>query len=145
MIAIDTNILVRVLINEPTEQEQCLLARDLISKHNQVWVSKIVLVETVWVLTTAYQFEKQDIILVLEKLIQHPHIQLEDRQSLDNTLTLFSASNVGLTDCLILNEAMRKNLILHTFDRKLSRLHGAKKLTQSFIDEDVERGLHGDD
>lgn len=128
MIAIDTNILVRVLINEPTAQEQCQLARNLISKHSDVWVSKIVLVETVWVLAKAYQFEKQDIISTLEKLIQHPHIHLEDEQNLDNTLTVFSASNVGLTDCLILNDAMHKNLILHTFDRKLSRLHGAKQV-----------------
>jgi hypothetical protein len=30
MIAIDTNVLVRVLINDPTAQQQCQLARDLI-------------------------------------------------------------------------------------------------------------------
>jgi predicted nucleic-acid-binding protein len=128
MIAIDTNVLVRVLINEPTAQAQCLLARDLISKHKQVWISQLVLIETVWVLSKAYQFEKQDIILVLEKLIQHPHIYLENEQNLHNTLTLFSASNVGFADCLILNQSQTKNLILYTFDRKLSRLHGAKQV-----------------
>lgn len=128
MIAIDTNVLVRALINEPTESEQCQLARDLISKHSEVWVSKIVLVETVWVLASAYQFEKEDIVLILERLIQHPYIHLEDMQSLGNVLTVFSASNVGLADCLILNDAQCKNLILYTFDRKLSRLHGAKQV-----------------
>jgi predicted nucleic-acid-binding protein len=95
---------------------------------SDVWVSKIVLVETVCVLAKAYQFEKQDIIVTLEKLIQHPHIHLEEEQNLDNTLTVFSASNVGLTDCLILNDAHAQLLILHTFDRKLSRLHGAKQV-----------------
>lgn len=128
MIAIDTNVLVRALINEPSEQEQCQLARDLISQHGEVWVSKIVLVETVWVLARAYKFAKEDIILILEKLIQHPCIHLEDMQGLDITLTLFSTSNIGFSDCFIPNETQRKNLILHTFDRKLSRLHGAKQV-----------------
>jgi predicted nucleic-acid-binding protein len=128
MIAIDTNILVRVLVNDPKAEEQCRLTRELMAAHSDVWVCKIVLVETVWVLQSAYQFTKEQIILVLEKLIQHPNIHLEDSESLDSALTIFSASNAGFADCLILNDAQRKNCVLHTFDIKLSKLHGAKRV-----------------
>ncbi|MEY3807820.1 MAG: hypothetical protein RI893_796 [Pseudomonadota bacterium] len=41
MIAIDTNILVRVLVNDPKAEEQCRLARELMAAHGDVWVCKI--------------------------------------------------------------------------------------------------------
>ncbi len=75
---------------------------------------------------SSYQFSKEQIISVLERLIQHPNIHLENITNLDNALTIFSASNVGFSDCVILNEAQRQQLVLYTFDRKLSQLHGAK-------------------
>jgi len=128
MIAIDTNVLVRVLVNDPKAVEQCRLARELMTANGDAWVCRIVLVETVWVLQSAYQFNKEQILLVLEKLIQHPNLHLEDAANLDSVLTIFSAGNAGFADCLILNDAQHKQLILHTFDLKLSRLHGVKRV-----------------
>lgn len=127
MIAIDTNVLVRALVDDSDAIEQCRKARDLILQHGDVWVCRIVLIETVWVLERAYDFTKEQIIFVLEKLIQHQHIHLEDTDNVNNALTLFSASNAGFADCLILNDAQRNHLELFTFDKKLSRLHGAKR------------------
>ena len=75
---------------------------------------------------SAYKFSKDQIIGVLEKLIAHPNIHLEDAANLDNVLTLYSASNAGFSDCLILDNAQLKNTLLYTFDSKLSKLHGAK-------------------
>lgn len=128
MIAIDTNVLVRMLVDDPDAQEQCEQARDLIVSHGDAWVCRIVLIESVWVLERAYEFTKEQIILALETLMQHPNIHLEDAENLNNALTIFSASNAGFADCLILNDAQRKRLVLHTFDKKLSKLHGAKRV-----------------
>ncbi len=47
MIAIDTNVLVRVLVNDPQATDQCQLARELLKTNKAVWVCCIVLVETV--------------------------------------------------------------------------------------------------
>ncbi len=128
MIAIDTNVLVRVLVNDPKAEEQCQLARDLIITNKDIWVCRIVLVETVWVLQSSYKFSKDQIVAVLEKLIEHPSIHLEDADNLDNVLTLYSASNAGFADCLILDNAQHRQLVLHTFDLKLSRVHGAMQV-----------------
>jgi len=128
MIAIDTNVLVRVLVNDPEAEEQCQFARDLLVTNKDVWVCRIVLVETVWVLQSSYKFSKDQVVAVLEKLIEHPNIHLEDAENLDNVLTLYSASNAGFADCLILDHAQHKQLVLHTFDLKLSRVHGATKV-----------------
>ena len=74
MIAIDTNVLVRVLVNDPQAEDQCQLARDLLMTNKAVWVCRVVLVETVWVLQSAYKFSKNQIVGVLEKLMEHPGI-----------------------------------------------------------------------
>ena len=95
-------------------------------EHKEFWVSSIVLIETIWVLQSRYKLVKEDIIRVIEKLISHPRIQLENAAHVNEALTIFSASNAGFADCLILNDAKHKQMVLHTFDSKLSRLHGAK-------------------
>jgi len=64
----------------------------------------------------------------LEKLIQHPHVHLEYSEMLNNVLTVFISGNAGFADCLILNDTQHIQLILYTFDRNLSRLHGTKCL-----------------
>ena len=87
------------------------------------------LIETVWVLESIYQLNKTEVISVLEKITQHPHIRLDNPKQIETALTVFSASNADFADCLILNEAQHKQLVLHTFDRKLSRLHGAELIT----------------
>lgn len=63
MIAIDTNVLVRILVDDPDAPEQCQQARDLVSSEKEsVWIAQIVLVETVWVLESCYQFRKPTIL-----------------------------------------------------------------------------------
>ena len=121
-------LILRVLVNDPKAEEQCQLARDLIITNKDIWVCRIVLVETVWVLQSSYKFSKDQIVAVLEKLIEHPSIHLEDADNLDNVLTLYSASNAGFADCLILDNAQHRQLVLHTFDLKLSRVHGAMQV-----------------
>ena len=50
MIAVDTNLLVRILADDPDQPAQVDAARTLASQSQQVFVPLIVQVETVWVL-----------------------------------------------------------------------------------------------
>jgi len=50
MIAVDTNLLVRILADDPDQPVQVDAARALASQSQQVFVPLIVQVETVWVL-----------------------------------------------------------------------------------------------
>jgi len=59
MDAIDTNILVRILINDSQEATQTKLARQYLKRVKQVYVPQIVQVECVWVLQRAYKVPKQ--------------------------------------------------------------------------------------
>jgi predicted nucleic-acid-binding protein len=115
MIAIDINVLVRILVNDPKAEQQCRLARELIAEHDAIWICQVVLIETLWVLQSSYQFNKKQVLSALEMLHQHPDIVLENAENLEMDSELFSASNVDFADCLILNEANRRQLVLNTF------------------------------
>ena len=67
MIAIDTNVLVRILVNKPKAERQCHLARELIAEYDNIWVCQVILIETIGVLQASYQFSKEQILLMLEK------------------------------------------------------------------------------
>jgi len=128
MIAIDTNVLVRVLVDDPGAPEQCRQSRDLLKESAEAWVSEIVLIETIWVLESAYHFTKTQLLDVLTLLAHHPGIRTESGKRLDVALALYSIGSVDFSDCLILANAMALHLELFTFDKKLARLHGVTKV-----------------
>lgn len=61
-IALDTNVLVRLLVNDPAERNQINTVKDLCDGVDFLYVSQIVQVETIWVLESAYSFDKQSVI-----------------------------------------------------------------------------------
>lgn len=128
MIAVDTNILVRILVDDDEAEHQCASARTLVVEAGSVWVSPMVLVETSWVLESVYQFAKPEILSALEKVANHPRIATGSDGSLQVALAIYANSNVDFADSLILADALSRQLTLHTFDKKLSRLHGATRL-----------------
>lgn len=85
-------MLVRLLVNEPKAEQQCRFARELITGYDNIRVCQVVLIETIWVLQTSYQFSKEQILLVLEKLRSHPDIILENAEDLETDLAVFRSS-----------------------------------------------------
>lgn len=128
MIAIDTNVLVRILVDDPDAPDQCRQARELLLAHGSAWIVQIVLVETIWVLESAYGFGRTEILNVIERIRENPALELEAVDRLDAALTLYRDGATDFADSLILVAAMQRRLILHTFDRKLARMSGAQRI-----------------
>ena len=128
MIAIDTNVLVRVLVDDPDAPDQCEQARELLLTHGSAWIAQIVLVETVWVLESVYGFGRAEILNVIERIRENPALELEAADRLDDAVALYRNSTADFADSLILVAATQQRLILHTFDRKLGRLNGAQRI-----------------
>ncbi len=129
MIAIDTNVLIRVLVDDPDAPDQCQQARELLLVHGSAWIAQIVLVETVWVLESVYGFGRTEILNVVERIRENPALELEAVDRLDTALTLYRNSTADFADGLILLvAATQRRLVLHTFDRKLARLDGAQRI-----------------
>jgi len=129
MIATDTNLLVRILIDDPGQPEQVAIARAIAMQARQVLVPQIVIIELVWVLQSAYKFDKSAIISVLEHLLHNSAFDLQAEDRFFEALGLFKNNNCDFSDCMIAIESQTADCTLVTFDKKLSRLPGVKLAT----------------
>jgi len=85
----------------------------------------VVLVETVWVLETAYRLPKAEVVHVLEHLLANAAYTLEEETRCNDALRLFGESNADYSDCVILAGCRARGISLHTFDKRLGKLDGA--------------------
>lgn len=85
----------------------------------------VVHVETLGVLESGYGFPKTSLIQVLEHLQMNQVFSLEDEALCYRALELYRSSSADYADGLILSACRTKELRLHTFDKRLSRLAGA--------------------
>jgi predicted nucleic-acid-binding protein len=126
LIAVDTNVLVRLLIDDPRSQPQVVAAKALLREKGPVFVAQIVQVEVVWVLETAYQFDKQAVLKALDHLVVSSLYILQHDLRFQDAVNKFTRLNADFSDCLILEEAAMQDCELFTFDRRLSRVDGVK-------------------
>jgi predicted nucleic-acid-binding protein len=126
MLAVDTNVLVRLLARD--DIKQATAADHFVAKG--AWVSHLVLAETMWVLESVYERTAAQLIAALDLLLAHESLVLQDADTVGAALVHFRAKTVlGFADCLVLEIARKAgHLPLGTFDRALSKLTGAHKL-----------------
>ncbi len=126
MRAVDTNVLVRLLVRD--DRRQLDAAEKFIGKGG--WVSHLVLVETLWVLDAVYERSAEQIGSAVEMLLTHAELTLQDAEVVASALARFRARPMlGFSDCLVLEVARKAgHLPLGTFDRQLAKLDGAQRL-----------------
>ena len=124
MIAVDTNILIRLLVNDPGQPEQVEAARQHVKKEGAVFIPQVVQVETVWVLESAYKLVRRQITPVLEHLDSNAAYTLQNRSSFQRAMKLYLKGNADFSDYLILAESQQEKLQLLTFDKKLGKQAG---------------------
>jgi predicted nucleic-acid-binding protein len=126
MRAIDTNVLVRLAARD--DPNQVARAEAFIS--NGAWVSTIVLVEAIWVLSTVYDLGPSELAAAVEMFLNHQELSLQEPDAVTAALAHYrKRPSLGFSDCLVLEVARKAgHLPLGTFDRGLARLDGARKL-----------------
>ncbi len=75
MIAVDTNVLVRLLTGD--DPKQAAIARSIFAAE-EVWIAKTVLLETEWVLRSVYAFSVEAIQNAFISLLGLPNVRVED-------------------------------------------------------------------
>lgn len=133
MIAVDTNVLTRMLINDPDVQVQVSLAKALLKQAKQVYVPKIVQIEIVWVMETAYGFNKLSVITLLKHLQQSPLFALQDENQFKVALATFEHHPADFSHYLILSGRLEENHEVYTFDKKFARLESVKLLDETQV------------
>jgi predicted nucleic-acid-binding protein len=128
VIAVDTNVLVRALVDDPSEPRQCAAARELIVHAGSVRVSLIVFVETLWVLDRSYRASRAEVSRIAIEVLNHPRYNVDDSMLLQAALQIFAGANVDFADAVALADAQQAECALYTFDRKLAKLAGTNLL-----------------
>jgi len=121
MIAIDTNVLVRFLTADHPEQSP--KAKALIDAED-VFVCTTVLLETEWVLRSAYGFSSVEAATALTAFCGLPRVNLEDAALAAEALD-WTARGMDFADALHVAKARGCDTFA-TFDRPLAKV--AKKL-----------------
>ena len=126
MRAVDTNVLVRLVARD--DSRQVTAAEAFVARG--AWVSHVVLVEAVWVLTSVYELQAPAVATAVDMLLNHRDLTLQDAEAVEAALEQYRAKPaVSFSDCLVLEVARKAgHLPLGTFDRDLARLDGAQRL-----------------
>lgn len=117
MIAIDTNVLVRLLVNDDEAQGSRAHAAFEIE---EVWIGKTVLLETFWVLRSVYDFEDIVIAHAIEGVLGLPRVQVEDSECVQLCLAAV-AEGIDIADALHVATTPGDARAFATFDKDLAR------------------------
>jgi predicted nucleic-acid-binding protein len=130
MIALDTNILARLVTNDNPRQAQQVV--ELIDTGDALFVPLTVMLELEWVLRGVYALEKSAIVNSFEALLSVRNISFERQADIQQALLYYQA---GFDFADALHHASTTGCIaLATFDKKFGKLAVKAKLKPPVID-----------
>jgi predicted nucleic-acid-binding protein len=132
VIALDTNVLVRFLVRDDEKQAQLVYARfkQAESGREVLFVPLMVVLETIWVLESAYAKSRKEILDSFDELKSMPVLKFEKVQVLQALLSEGRKGNADLSNLLIGLVAQSCGCSRGlTFDKKASKFPFFQLLT----------------
>ena len=117
MIAVDTNVVVRLLVGD--DPEQARRATALFAREPEIFIAKTVILETVWVLHGVYGFSRSEVAEAVQRLAGLPNVAVEDPEQLARALDHLGRG-IDFADALHL-AASPDGARFRTFDARLIR------------------------
>jgi predicted nucleic-acid-binding protein len=102
MIGLDTNILVRYIMQD--DPRQSTLATRLVeslSVESPGFVPLVSVVELAWVLSSAYNLDRGQVVHAFASLLRTKEIAVERAELVWKALRVFQSANADFADCLI--------------------------------------------
>jgi predicted nucleic-acid-binding protein len=125
MLGIDTNVLVRFLVQDDPElfEKALKLIKREVAAGRRVFINQLVLLETEWVLLSRYAAPKEKIIEAISGLLEAVDVQLEDEAVIEEALYMWKDASADFADCLIGAKNRRMGCrATATFDVKSAKL-----------------------
>jgi predicted nucleic-acid-binding protein len=131
MAALDTNVLVRYLVQD--DPAQLAIAKRLIGKcvreGQSLYVPVSVALELEWVLRSKFGFGKEDVIHTLSQLLSSAELSFEAEGALELALLLYKKGSADYADCVhVALAAQAGDQPLWTFDKAAAKINGARLL-----------------
>jgi predicted nucleic-acid-binding protein len=122
VIALDTNVLVRFLVED--DRDQCERARRLVASVSEAeqtcFVSDVVMCETVWVLASCYRFSREKISTVLRAVLRARQLAFQSSERIAKALAAYEEGRGDFADFMIRDVAEEAGCdSVATFDREL--------------------------
>jgi predicted nucleic-acid-binding protein len=131
MIGLDTNVLVRYLVqDDPTQTRQANALFDrAVANETAMFINHVVMCELAWVLGRGYGYGRTALSAVIEKILLGRQFEIENKDLVWNALANFKASRADFADCLIgvINDLAGCESTL-TFDRSATSLRAFKQV-----------------
>ena len=124
MIGLDTNVLVRYIVQDDPEQSH--LATEAIeaqcTSESPGRINVIVLCELIWVLSRGYGYDRQLVGSVVRRILSSPELLVEEDEAIWQALKVYEQGTADFSDCLLglLNRRAGTSTTL-TFDRKAAK------------------------
>ena len=130
MIALDTNVVVRFLVQDDIEQGQA--AARLIETCTETspgFIGREVMVEIVWVLQRAYKLPREQVAAALDGLLGAQEIVVEQADRVARAVHRYREEGYDFADLMIVAAALSAECkALYTFDRKAARIDGVSEV-----------------
>ena len=125
MIGLDTDILVRYFTQDDPVQsyKATVLIEQRLTEQSPGFVSIVALAETVWVLERFYRLKKQEIAIVIERILGADALLVEHEAEVATALTAVWEGRGSFADALLAALSVKAGCSrVLTFDRKALRL-----------------------
>lgn len=121
MIGLDTNVLVRFIVQDDPKQSRAAsrLVETKCTADEPGWISQIVLCELVWVLVRGYGYNRDTIASIISRLLTVQELRVENAECAWRALIQYEQGRADFADCLI-GEVNRMNgvEVTYTFDQR---------------------------
>lgn len=125
MIGLDTNILVRYIVQDGAAQAAAATAliEGKCNAENPAWVDCVVLCELVWVLESAYDYTRATVAEVLRTMLTSAELRIEASDMAWSALRSYQSGGADFADCLIgLRNRQAGCETTATFDKRAGRM-----------------------
>jgi len=102
MIGLDTNVLVRYIMqDDATQAKKASKLIESLTPMEPGFVSLVVVVELFWVLSCAYELSRGQIVEAFDALIRSKQLVVEKKDQVVRALRVYGTSSADFPDCLI--------------------------------------------
>ena len=123
MIGLDTNVLIRYLVEDDEEQaaSAAALIEGVAQRGEKLFVAQIVLCETVWVLRSAYGRDRPDIAKALGAVLRTAQFVIQETELVHRALASYARGPADFADYLVAEQAVDAGCErVATFDKRLA-------------------------
>ena len=122
MMALDTNVLVRFLVEDDPQQTKRAKSvfKKAVEEKQNLFISDVVLCELMWVLRSCYRISKMEMVQIVRRLALTKQIILAPSDECGKALDCFETGRGDFADYLILQKALLAGCTsVVTFDESL--------------------------